>query len=107
MSKYLFIETRDPFEHKDAGQTWDLAEALAAKGNDVAFFLVQNAVFAARKGAKVSTLTNTDVVKVYADDVSLRERGMNVEQVRDGITVSGADMLVDLTLEDGRKAIWT
>ena len=107
MSKYLFIETRDPFEHADATQTWNLAETLAKKGNDVVFFLVQNAVFAARKGAKVSTLTDTDAVKVHVDDISLMERGVNVESVRDGVTVSTVDTLVDLTMEDGRKAIWT
>lgn len=107
MSKYLFIETRDPFEHRDATQTWSLAESLAKKGNDVAFFLVQNAVLAARKGADIPTLTDTDAVSVYVDDVSLRERGMNAEMVRDGITLGSADTLVDLTLEDGRKAIWT
>lgn len=107
MSKYLFIETRDPFEHRDATQTWNLAESLAKKGHDVAFYLVQNGVLAARKGAKIDTLTDTKSVSVYADDVSLQERGVHVEQLLDGVTVSHVDALVDLTLEDGRKAIWT
>jgi predicted peroxiredoxin len=107
MSKYLFIETRDPFEHSDATQTWELAENLAKKGNDVAFFLVQNGVFASRKGAKVATASNDSGVTLYVDDISLVERGINSELVREGITVSNIDTLVDLTLEDGRKAIWT
>ncbi len=107
MSKYLFIESRDPFEHNDATQTWELATALAKKGNDVALFLVQNGVLAARKGAKVSTLSKDAGVTLYVDDISLVERGMNSELVRDDIKVSDMDALVDLTLEEGRKAIWT
>ncbi len=107
MSKYLFIETRDPFEHRDTNQTWSLAQSLASKGNDVAFFLVQNGVLAARRGAKVDTLTGAESIAIYVDDISLRERGMNGELVRDGITVADIDKLVDLTMEDGRKAIWT
>ena len=107
MSKYLFIESRDPFEHADATQTWSLAEALAKKGNDVVFFLVQNGVFAARKGAKVSTLGDTKAVKVFVDDLSLKERGVSVEAVRQDLTVSNVDTLVDLTMEEGRKPIWT
>lgn len=107
MSKYLFIETRDPFEHTDATQTWNLATSLAEKGHDVAFSLVQNGVFAARPGAKITTLDDTSAVSVYADDISLKERGINGESLRDGVALSNVDALVDLTLEDGRKAIWT
>jgi predicted peroxiredoxin len=107
MSKYLFIESRDPFEHRDATETWSLAESLASNGHDVVVFLVQNAVLSARKGAKVDTLGNTDAVKVHVDEVSLAERGMAPGELRDGLTVSGASTLVDLTLEDGRKAVWT
>lgn len=107
MSKYLFIETRDPFEHKDADQTWELAVKLAKSGHDVAYFLVQNGVLAARKGAKINTLDEGAGVTLYVDDLSLAERGINRETVREGVSVSNMDTLVDLTLEDGRKAIWT
>ena len=107
MSKYLFIETRDPFEHNDATQTWNLAESLANKGHDVAFYLVQNGVLAVRMGAKINTLTDTELVNVYADDISLRERGVSVEHMLGGVTVSSVDTLIDLTMEDGRKAIWS
>lgn len=107
MSKYLFIESRDPFEFADVGQTWNLALELAAAGHDVAYFLVQNGVLAARAGASTSNLTDTGKVAVYADDVSLGERAMSGAALKDGITVAGADVLVDLTLEEGRKPIWT
>jgi len=107
MGKYVFIETRDPFESNDVTQTWDLAVELSKNGNDVAMFLVQNAVLATRSGAKVSTLGDLKGVKVYADDLSLVERGIEQGAIRDGITVAGADELTDLIMEDGRKPIWT
>lgn len=107
MGKYVFIETRDPFECGDVEQTWNLALELGKKGNDVAMFLVQNAVLATRSSAKISTLGDLETVKVYADDLSLSERGINKSVVREGITVAGVDELTELIMEDGRKPIWT
>ena len=107
MSKYLFIESRDPFESPDVKQQWDLATTLAGKGNDVTMFLVQNAVFAARREARVPTLDPTAEVTVLADDLSLAERGIPEKGLRENVGVSGIDALVDLIMEDGRKPIWT
>lgn len=106
MAKYLFIETRDPFEHRDVKQTWNLAAELANNGDDVVMFLVQNAVLATRKGAQIDTL-NDSSVKVVADDLSLAERAIKPDMLRDGITTAGADELTDYIMEDGRKPIWT
>ena len=106
MAKYLFIETRDPFEFTDVKHTWDLAVELGKNGDDVVMFLVQNAVFAGRKGAKVDTLNDASV-KVFADDLSLAERGINAEGLREGVAVANVDALTDLIMEDDRKPIWT
>ncbi|MBV8091293.1 MAG: multidrug transporter, partial [Alphaproteobacteria bacterium] len=51
MADYLLIETRDPFESADTGFSRDLAQRLAAAGERVSLFLVQNGVFPARAGA--------------------------------------------------------
>ena len=107
MSNYLFIESRDPFESPDVKQTWDLAAELAKKGSDVTLFLVQNGVFAARKAARVSTLDASAGVTVLADDLSLAERGISSESLRDNVEVSGIDTLTDLIMQDGRKPVWT
>lgn len=106
MAKYLFIETRDPFELRDVKQTWDLAVELGKRGDDVVMFLVQNAVLAGRKAAQVDTL-NDGCVKVYADDLSLAERGIKHDMLGDRITVASVDTLTDFIMEDGRKPIWT
>lgn len=107
MSKYLFIETRDPFDSTDVKQTWDLAVDLSKAGSEVAYFLVQNGVFATREGAKTPVLEGGNGITVYADDLSLRERGIAEGALRSGVTVAGADKLTDLIMEDGRKPVWT
>jgi sulfur relay (sulfurtransferase) DsrF/TusC family protein len=105
MAKYLFIESRDPFEHRDVEEAWNLAAELSDKGDDVIMFLVQNAVFASRKNARVNTLQGGKVT-VYADDLSLAERGIGADSLREGVTPASVDQLTDFIMEDGRKPIW-
>jgi predicted peroxiredoxin len=107
MSKYLFIESRDPFESPDVKQQWNLATELASRGNEVTMFLVQNGVFAARRTAKTSTLDASAGIAVLADDLSLAERGIRTESLRDNVKLSSIDALTDLIMEDGCKPIWT
>ena len=73
----------------------------------VTLFLVQNGVFAARAGAQVPTLDASAGITVLADDLSLAERGIRGDALRDDVEVSGIDALTDLIMEDGRKPIWT
>jgi len=107
VSRYLLIESRDPWESGDSRHFYDLATDLAAKGHDVVLFLVQNGVLGVRKGSS-STLVQKAVdakVKVLLDDFSLRERGIDDGERTGGTTLSNIDTLVDL-LADGRKAMW-
>ena len=109
MSKYLFIESRDPFETNDVRDCYHLIKDLSDSGHDVVLFLVQNGVFAARKKCKNSELDDLlkiEKIRVYADDYSIDERGINKESVHSQINVTGMDTLVDFTMEDGRKPIW-
>jgi hypothetical protein len=41
MSKYLFIESREPFECVDSQLLYSLAQAQAVAGHEVTVFLVQ------------------------------------------------------------------
>ena len=49
MNRYLFIESRDPFESRDTQFVEETATALKQRGHDVTVFLVQNGVLAARQ----------------------------------------------------------
>ena len=105
MSRYLLIESRDPFESNDVGYYYDLARGLVEAGNRVTLFLTQNAVFAARPSAqapKVQALVHSGI-KILADDFALMERG--IIKLLDGVKIAPIDIVVD-HLEAGHKTFW-
>lgn len=110
--KYLLIESRDPFDYADVPYFFKVAKDLAERGNDVILYLVQNGVFSLRKKARPSALfdwlgeKSKSGVKILADDFSLRERGIRPEELIPETQVSSVDALVDLLVEEKRKAIW-
>jgi len=110
MSKYLIIESRDPFESPDVGQMYQLAGELSQDGNDVTVFLIQNGVLAAREkstGNALNKLISAGKIQVLADDYSLGERGIESKELGKGISISNIDNLVDLMLAaDEPKLVW-
>ena len=110
MAQYVLIESRDPFEYGDSLYMYDLAGDLAAKGNDVTLYLVQNGVLTTRKGVKNNPLSGLSQrapsVNISVDDFSLRERGISQSSIVEGASVSNVDNLVDLLVQDGAKIVW-
>src|SRR5207249_12105042 len=108
MIRYVFIETRDPFESRDVQFVAETAVSLRQSGNDVILFLVQNGVFAVRKNARGSHLPGLARagVTLLADDFSLRERGIEASELGNDIRESNIDLLVDLLAQEDTKAIW-
>jgi sulfur transfer complex TusBCD TusB component (DsrH family) len=106
--RYVFIETRDPFQTSESGFVAETAAALRRRGRPVAVFLVQNGVLAARAGARGSTLGALTAagVDVLADDFSLRERGIEARDMTPGVRESSVGALVDLIVQPGTKAVW-
>jgi len=107
MSKYLLIESRDPFETNDVAYYYDLASSLAREGNPVTLFLVQNGVLPARPSVKsdaLAALTRAGV-EVLADEFSLRERGIDAGRLAQGVKAAKLDVVID-QLAEGRKAMW-
>jgi predicted peroxiredoxin len=107
MASYLLIESRDPFEFADFAFFHDLARRLAAAGNRVTLFLVQNGVLPARAGAQApgfGELARAGV-EILADDFSLRERGIPSDRLQPGVKPSALDLVID-RLAEGCKAIW-
>ncbi len=107
MANYLLIESRDPFEWNDVGYYYDLAEGLAKDGNKVTLFLVQNAVFPARKSVKSDALTQlADAgVEILADEFSLRERGITGDRMVANVKSAPLDTVID-HMAEGSKTIW-
>jgi hypothetical protein len=107
LAKYLFIESRDSFASSDVVFSYDLARRLAAGGNQVTLYLVQNGVLPTRAGARdpgFAKLIQAGV-ELLADDFSLRERGISAARLQPGIKPSSLDIVID-RLADGSKAIW-
>jgi len=107
MSRYLLIESLDPFESNDTARYWELAADLARERNDVTLFLVQNGALAARKSARAESLGRLveQGVEVLVDEFSLRERGIPDGQLAGGVRVAPLDVVVD-RLAEGWKTLW-
>lgn len=107
MTRYLLIESRDPFDSNLVGDFTDLARDLRAQGHEVTVFLVQNGVLPARKSPRSQPLADLVKagVKVLADDFSLAERGIDNKRLVDGVKASSVDTIVD-EMATGAKAIW-
>ena len=106
MTDYLLIESRDPFEFRDTVFCADLARRLADTGNRVTIFLVQNGVLPARAGASaVFPQLAHGGVEIFADDFSLRERGISSERLQPGIKPCALDLVID-RLTEGARVIW-
>ncbi len=107
MAAYLLIESRDPFDSNDVAAYHQLATDLVKAGNQVTLFLVQNGVLPARAGARADGLAaaSSAGVEVLADEFSLRERGIALEGLAEGVSPAPLEVVID-QLAGGAKAMW-
>lgn len=104
---YMLIASRDPFTSNDVKRCYELAASFARKGNQVTLFMIQNGVFAARRGPESSRLQELSKagVRVLADEFSLRERGIAQTRLADGVGAAPLDAVMD-ALANGVNTIW-
>ncbi len=107
MPRFVFVESRDPYESADCRHFLDLIAGVRRRSHEVTLFLVQNAVLAAREGASTagaySDLAKAGVT-VVADTFALRERA--VDRLAAGVEPTGIDRLVNLALTPQTRVIW-
>ena len=109
MGRYVMVESRDPYESRDVPYFYNLAVDLAAKGEQVTLFLVQNGALASRKDAKGDPLGGVlkSKVQVLADSFSLRERGIQDSERHPSVQPAEIGSLVDeIMAEGGTKVLW-
>ena len=108
MDRYVLIASRDRFTARDIDGFCELAAGLAIRGHQVTLFLVQNGVLGARRGPgtdPLARLTRAGVT-ILADDFSLRERGIEPTELREGVQPASIDALVDLIVRPDTKTLW-
>ena len=104
---YFLIASRDPWTHLAARRCYELAAQLAGEGRRVTLFLVQNGVLPARPGEgsrELSALARRGV-RVLADELSLRERGIEPPALAAGVEPAPLEVVIE-ALEDGARALW-
>jgi predicted peroxiredoxin len=108
MSRYIFIESRDPFESRDTQFVEETAINLRLAGHEVTVFLVQNGVLASRRRidqASVAQMSKAGV-DLLADDFSLCERGIATTEIQEGVRASNIDSVVTALIQEDTKVIW-
>ena len=107
MARYCLIESRDPIEERTVSEDYTLARDLAANGDEVTVFLVQNGVLPARAKARAEGLEAllASTARVAADTLSLRERGISEDALRDGIDPAPIDEVLDAMVA-GDRVLW-
>lgn len=106
MARYLLIESASPWASGTTAGFYRLAQDLVQEGHEVTLYLVQNGVLAARAGAREWGLAEVAArARVFADDFSLRERGIAVRDLRASILPAGIDAVADM-VAGGVRTIW-
>ena len=109
MSKYVLVESRDPFESRDVSYFYSLAKDLAAQGEQVTLFLVQNGAFALRKDGRANPLAGVldSKIEVLVDTFSLKERGIQDSERLAGVKPAEIGELLDqIMAQAGTKVLW-
>lgn len=107
MSGYLFIQSQDQFYDARTSAQYEMAIALADTGERVDVLLVQNAVLSARKGVATTVFDRLSArqIRVYADDLSLRQREIAQDELNDLVEPAQINMVIDAMLS-GDKVVW-
>lgn len=97
MSKYLIIESCDPYESTHVREHLELSVRLKREGHEVVLFLVQNGVLPTRAGASHEELRETIEagVEVLVDEFSMCERGIATQDLMRGVAPSALDCVVN------------
>lgn len=105
---YLVLVSEDPLDSLSMKRTTDLALQLKDRGNTVSLFLLQNGVLAARARSAADPLMRllAASVPISADEFSLRERGIEANELREGVTMAPIDLIVQ-RLAGGWHTLWS
>lgn len=107
MASFFIIQSRDPFTDARARADYELIHHLVVAGNKVTVLLVQNGVMPARRGSMTRKFDMLCAARVnmLVDRLSLRQREIEVGELKAGILLAQLDEVIKAMLA-GEKVIW-
>ena len=108
MNQFFFVATRDPANSFDSSKFYAQAADLARSGAGVSIYLVQNGVLGARRIPDASIEhAHQQGVRIFADDFSMRERGITADEVQSFVEPIGMDAWIESVLAaDAPRVVW-
>jgi sulfur relay (sulfurtransferase) complex TusBCD TusD component (DsrE family) len=97
MASYVFIASGDPEHDQESRQVFELAGSLSRERNLVSVYLTADAVAAARSevGERWLNPLLQDRVRVFADPLALKQRGIGLEVIVTGVVPAAIEALVE------------
>ncbi|MCX9012479.1 MAG: DsrE family protein [Candidatus Methanoperedens sp.] len=105
MSSLLLVLSKDPYTTETPDLVLDIGLNAKGKGNDVALYLVEDGVTAARKsefGNKLAAAQKKGI-KIYADDKAVLSRSLTNKLIN-GVEVKEIGALLDSIMDHDRVA---
>ena len=107
MTNLLMVLSKDPYTTETPDLVLDIGLDAKAKGNDVALYLVEDGITAARKSGFGDKLAAAQAkgVKIFADDKAVLSRALTGKLI-DGVEVKEISSLLDFIMDDYDRVVW-
>ncbi len=107
MTELLLVLSKDPYTTEIPDLVIDIGINAKEKGNEVALYLIEDGVTAARNGVfgKKLTAAHQKGIKIYADDKAVLSRSLTGKMV-DGIEIKEISTLLDFIMDDYDRVAW-
>ncbi len=107
MTKLLLVLSKDPYTTETPDLVLDIGLNAKEKGNEVALYLVEDGVTAARNGEFGKRLTSAHKkgIRIYADDKAVLSRSLTGKMVG-GVEIKEIGTLLDFIMDDYDRVAW-
>ncbi|MDW7725997.1 MAG: DsrE family protein [Candidatus Methanoperedens sp.] len=107
MTSLLVVLSKDPYTTETPDLVLDIGLDATAKGSDVAIYLVEDGVTAARKSEFGDKLAAAQAkgVRIFADDKAVLSRAMTGKMIN-GVEVKEISSLLDFIMDDYERVVW-
>lgn len=107
MTNLLLVLSKDPYTTETPDLVLDIGLNAREKGNEVALYLIEDGVTAARNGEFGKKLTSAckKGIKIFADDKAVLSRALTGKMVG-GVEIKEIGTLLDFIMDDYDRVAW-